>query len=372
MPQIEIFRAGNHVDTAGKALAVTAGDLAGIAARYDRGLHEAPVVVGHPTLDAPAYGWVKGLKVDGDRLVADLDQVDASFADLVKAGRFKKVSASFYLPEAPNNPTKGQLSLRHVGFLGAAAPAVKGLKAVAFADGEAGIADFTDWNDKTMVRLFRGMRDFLVEKFGTETADKHLPADSLNWLQEDVAVAASKPDTVPATFSDTPEETDLSKTQEQLDAERRELEDSRNKLAADQASFAEQQAKARADQVARESADFVDHLVAEGKFLPANKARAVAIMGSLALSAATIDFADVDGKPVTASPLDHFKSLLASSPKVVDLSEVAAEDKTAADFADQPAAVADKAREYQDAEAAKGRTVSTSEAVRHVLKGANQ
>ncbi len=51
---------------------------------------------------------------------------------MVKAGRFKSRSASFYHPDNPNNPKPGVYYLRHVGFLGAQPPAVKGLKAVEF------------------------------------------------------------------------------------------------------------------------------------------------------------------------------------------------------------------------------------------------
>ncbi|OYW21050.1 MAG: hypothetical protein B7Z43_11640, partial [Sphingomonas sp. 12-62-6] len=36
-------------------------DLAATAAAYDPAKFEAPIVVGHPALDAPAYGWVRGL-----------------------------------------------------------------------------------------------------------------------------------------------------------------------------------------------------------------------------------------------------------------------------------------------------------------------
>ncbi|MEI9885919.1 MAG: hypothetical protein WDN08_05345 [Rhizomicrobium sp.] len=82
-------------------------------------------MVGHPSSDAPAYGWAAGLKMDGDRLVADVDQLDPGFAEIVKAGRFKKISPSFYEPDGKGNPKPGAYYLRHIGFLGAQPPAVK-------------------------------------------------------------------------------------------------------------------------------------------------------------------------------------------------------------------------------------------------------
>ncbi|MBF0610364.1 MAG: peptidase [Magnetococcales bacterium] len=113
-------------------------DLIATADAYKPNVHEAPLVVGHPQLDAPAFGWVVSLQVEGDLLLAETRQVDESFAEMVRQGRFKKVSASFYLPDSPRNPQPGVYYLRHVGFLGAEPPAIKGLPDPAFADGPEG------------------------------------------------------------------------------------------------------------------------------------------------------------------------------------------------------------------------------------------
>ena len=118
----------------GDVLSFSESDIAATAAAYDPAKHEAPLVIGHPKHDAPAYGWVKSLAASGDGLNAEPHQVDADFAELVASGRYKKISASFYLPDAPNNPVPGVYYLRHVGFLGAQPPAVKGLNPVQFAD----------------------------------------------------------------------------------------------------------------------------------------------------------------------------------------------------------------------------------------------
>ena len=66
----------------------------------------------------------------GDRLLAKFAQVDPAFERMVGEGKFKKRSASFY--RRPDG-----LSLRHVGFLGAQPPDVKGLADVKFEDGAA-------------------------------------------------------------------------------------------------------------------------------------------------------------------------------------------------------------------------------------------
>ena len=120
---LQVFRPGRHTAMSGTTLAFSESDLAATAQAYDPAKHEAPIVVGHPTHDGPAYGWVKSLAHVGGALEAQPHQVDAAFAELVGAGRFKKFSASFYAPDAPANPVPGVYYLRHVGFLGAMAPA---------------------------------------------------------------------------------------------------------------------------------------------------------------------------------------------------------------------------------------------------------
>jgi hypothetical protein len=141
---IEIFRPGRHQSAGGSILTFSSADMAGMVSAYDPSLHEAPAVVGHPAHDRPAYGWVKRLGVQDGALVAWFDQLDPEFAELVRKGRFKKISAAFYRPDAGSNPTPGRWYLRHVGFLGAQPPAVKGLRPVQFgeAGGELGVVVF--------------------------------------------------------------------------------------------------------------------------------------------------------------------------------------------------------------------------------------
>ncbi len=124
MKPFEIFRTGTHTSLNGQTKEFSETDLDTIASSYDPQQHEAPIVIGHPETNAPAYGWIDKLKRVGDRLIAFPKQVSNEFAELVKTGAFKKRSISI----TPD------LQLNHVGFLGAAAPAVKGLKDVEFAE----------------------------------------------------------------------------------------------------------------------------------------------------------------------------------------------------------------------------------------------
>lgn len=127
---IEVFRAGKQTDSSGDTREWTQADLENIVNLYNmqeaEGRHEAPIVVGHPTQNSPAYGWVESLKTRGGKILAKIKQLDSEFRELVNNGRYNRVSIALY----PN------MLLRHIGFLGAVPPAVKGLKPAQFADAE--------------------------------------------------------------------------------------------------------------------------------------------------------------------------------------------------------------------------------------------
>jgi len=145
---IEIFRAGKHRDSAGNTHIFTVQDVQDMATAYHSARHEAPLCLGHPEANYPAYGWVKKLTSTADgRLLMQADRVDSAFASVVKAGRYKKRSASFYPPHAPNNPAPGQWYLRHVGWLGAQPPAVQGLADVNFSTAASNDAVCLLWDE---------------------------------------------------------------------------------------------------------------------------------------------------------------------------------------------------------------------------------
>lgn len=132
-PPIKLFRPGTFTSVEGKQLTFSEADMAAIAAAYDPVTDPAPLVVGHPKLEDPAWGWVSDLQVVDGVLAAVPEKVEPAFAEAVAAGRYRKVSAQFYDPDHSANPRPGSWYLKHVGFLGGAAPAVKGLGTVAFA-----------------------------------------------------------------------------------------------------------------------------------------------------------------------------------------------------------------------------------------------
>lgn len=121
---IDIARAGTFTPSNGKTTTLTQADLDQIVKGFDANKRRVPLVFGHPKTSAPAYGWVEALQMKGDILQARFTQVHDDVKTLVKKGNFKNISISI-------SPDKR--SLLHVGLLGAAAPAIDGLKEVSFA-----------------------------------------------------------------------------------------------------------------------------------------------------------------------------------------------------------------------------------------------
>ncbi|EGZ8565123.1 TPA: peptidase, partial [Escherichia coli] len=83
MSAIHIFKAGTHTDMHGKKLPFTPDDLAACVKAYDPSVHEAPLVIGHPRTEDPAWGWVKALSLSGVDLMAEPAQLDPQFAEMV-------------------------------------------------------------------------------------------------------------------------------------------------------------------------------------------------------------------------------------------------------------------------------------------------
>ncbi|MCC6195710.1 MAG: peptidase [Burkholderiales bacterium] len=371
---LHIFRPGRHTDMHGRTIEFTEDDVEATARAYDPAKYEAPLVVGHPDTNAPAYGWVRALTF-ADTLQAEPDQVDPAFAELVNAGRYKKISASFYLPEAPGNPVPGVYYLRHVGFLGAVAPAVKGLKAASFRADEAGVVEFGDAYAMSLIAsMFRRMRDAWIEKYGREEADKVIEDWQVQSI-EDAARAERDDDAVEAPAYAAPPTDERDRMS--ADNERRltdELAAANRTIEEQAAALAAQQREARRV----EFTGFADNLVREGRLLPTALAGALAFAVTLPTDQDSVVFGEGDGA-TKQSPYAWFRDFLAAQPKLVEFGEHAAARRqptapTAADFAG-PAGVAidsegldlhQRALAYQRANA--GTDYIT--AVRAVSKGA--
>ncbi len=367
--KIHIFKRGRHVASSGVALEFTEADLTASAQAYDPAKHEAPLVIGHPKNDDPAFGWVQSVDCHEGQLHAQPHQVNADFAEMIRAGAFKKVSASFYLPDAPQNPVPGVYYLRHVGFLGAQPPAIKGLKQASFADGEQGVIEFSDWSDMQNASLWRRLRDWIIGKDGLDEADKVIPSYAVESLEDAARRDDSK--TPAMNYLEQPN----MKTAAEIAAEQLALDTRAKDIAAQEAAlkkqnadFAEREAKVKADEAAaarRATVEFVESLVKGGKLLPRDKDGLVAYMCG-ANESGVIEFADpaAADKKITVAPDAWLKTFLEGMPKQVDYTERSA--GTAVETPTDAGEIAKKAVEYREAEAKAGRTISATDAVTFV------
>lgn len=316
---IHIFKPGAHTAMSGAVLNFSESDLAASAAAYDPALHEAPLVIGHPKADAPAYGWVQSLQYAEDGLHAKPDQVDADFAELFNAGRYKKISASFYKPDSPSNPKPGVYYLRHVGFLGAQPPAIKGLKQAEFADADEGIVEFSEWDDVQNASLWRNVREWIIGKFGQDEADKVVPQYAVQQLeqsaQQELMEEASEQETSPQqpVFS----EGDLMSAEEK--ARLAELEAENARLKQQNADFSEAQKRDKKTAQHDSNLSFAENLIKEGRLLPFQQELVVATLDFMADQEQVVEFGEGDGKKPL---LDAVKNdWLAKAPKIVEFAE---------------------------------------------------
>lgn len=280
-PGIEIFRAGRRTAENGTTYDFSDAVIDEIANSYNPALREAPLVVGHPAANLPAYGWVAraGSKpsADGRVLTMDSRAVEPAFAEMVRTARFPKRSASFYHPSNPNSPTPGKWYLRHVGFLGAQPPAVAGLKDIQFSEGDAdGVISFSE----TAITQKEILMD---EETKARLAKAEAEAESAKLAQAN-AEAATKV------------------AQEQL------------------AEFAEAQRQSR--HAAHVS--FAEAQVKAGKILPKDKETAVAVLDQLADSQ-PVEFSEA-GVSKKVAPAEWFKGLIEGAKPLVEFGEFAGGD----------------------------------------------
>jgi len=187
---LHIFKPGRHTTRFGQVIEFSEADLAATARAYDPARHKAPLVIGHPALDDPAQGWAKSLAVQPRGLYAEPEKVAAEFGEAVNAGRYGAISAKFYRPDEPSNPVPGVWYLRHIGFLGAMPPAVKGLDAPEFAEEDGCVSfcepvEFSGWAEVQNASLWRRLREWIIGKHGLAEADNVIPDYAVASLEDE-------------------------------------------------------------------------------------------------------------------------------------------------------------------------------------------
>lgn len=257
---IEIARTGTFVDVHGREKTFTRQDLDAIARAYDPKKRDAPLVFGHPALNAPAYGWAEKLKSENGRLFATFAQVPGEVREIVRKGHYRHVSMSL-MPDG--------VTLRHVGLLGAAQPAIDGLAPVELASGEDCIT---------------------VDFAAADAAGTQGDCMTVEELQKQIAVLTAQ-------LESAKKELDAAKSAKdgaeraRTDAEKgkEEAEKKAEKATADFAAYREDVEKERRERR-------VTALIEAGKVRPAEKSSVLNFAAALSKTETPIEFAAGDGK----------------------------------------------------------------------------
>lgn len=355
---IQIFKGGKQVDSTG---AEHDGDalIDKAVATFNAAEHEPPVVVGHPKDNAPAFGWVEGLKAEhlpnvGKVLLAKFKEVVPEFESLVKAGSYKKRSAAFY-PDG---------RLRHVGFLGAMPPAVKGLADLKFEADEQYIEFSEAWSIGLIGQIFTRLREWLIEKDGVDVADRVIPTWDADALKQE---ASRQEETASAVYHEEPTETEVTMGdgKQFSEADVKAAEEAAAAKAKEEGKKEAQREFAEAERK-RGITEFIARnwpKEGKGKLPPALLDAGVKQFMEQLDGGAELEFSE--GKK--QSPLAWFMNFLENLPASGLFTEVATRDKEGPDK-DDADAIAKAAREFVESEAQAGRTVSVSQAVDHVTR----
>lgn len=381
---LQIFKATSQPDGHGTVMNFTPAMIAGAAASYDPSIHEAPIVLGHPRTDSPAYGWIGSVMAKGELMLAEARQVHAEFAQAVANGSWKKISSAFYLPGSPNHPIPGSPFpyLKHVGFLGGTPPVIKGMASAEFAEvsgPEEGVfyAEMGDGDgDELMTSLgmaLQNLREYILEKDGRESADQVLPQSlieavraSADELQDDVEEAGEceptamampgpmyaegkKPEPCPTCgqMPADPEAAPMAKTKKPVDAAYAEREQ----------GLADRERKIQTAELTQ----YCESLIREGRAGVAGVLKhAVALMLS-PTGSDVIQFGE-GASAVSGTQVEHVKALLNAIPKTVTFGEAAPRSTTASPPKTMSTEEIAKAAQKR----AKEMGISTAEAVRQI------
>ena len=334
---LHIFKPGRFTTLAGEAIEFSEADLQATARAYNPKISKAPLVVGHPKTDAPAQGWATSLVASDRGLFAAADKVDPEFAEAVRSGRWGTISAKFYRPGDAANPVPGVWYLRHIGFLGAQPPAVKGLDDPEFSEADDGCVcfqegvEFGEWDVMTSANLWRNLREWIVTRFGLEDADKVIPNYDVRALElgaADDINQARQAQGAPAAFSEgaaapapQPQPQESAVTEEEAARLRADNEAKDRRIAELQAAETNRQTAA----VLADNTAFAESMATETR-IPAALVGQVAAIGAQLQAAPDVEFGEGDAK----KPLHQvWRDVLMALPKAVTTGETATRGRAA-------------------------------------------
>ena len=191
-----ILRTGKFTDKNGLTVEIDNAGLGKIISNTDFS-KEPQFVIEHPKEDSVGFGTISALKIAGNYLFALPKEVNEKFKAAVNSGK---------LPGRSVTLDKSNFALKNISFLPPEiSPAVSGLGSYAFSksndqmdlnillnDNEARFAyvqadkfefqqfEVSSYPFRSIQTLFRNVKNFLIENFSLDDAEKILPEYSLN------------------------------------------------------------------------------------------------------------------------------------------------------------------------------------------------
>ena len=303
---VAIMRTGTFKDSAGNPHTFDVAKLDAIAAAYNPQFHEAPEVIGHPKTDDPAWGWVKSLKRDGDILFYEPGDRVPEFQQMIDLRMFKNRSVKL---------GADGVTIKHVGWLGAQAPAVKGLPVAFSEDSDSIDIEFAEPDDPGVIEKMKKMLMEMMDMVsGKDKKKETMPEKDGMQMNEKEEENMGEID-------------DLKKQITESSSRIAEFSEKEQKKDADILALRKQLKEKEAAERKKDFAQFCEGLQKEGKLPPAVVPTVVEFMEILS-GTETFEFSEGEGK-VKVAPVERFKTLLGSLKKVIEFSEVATKDKGA-------------------------------------------
>lgn len=355
-------------------------DLKEIANNFNllKGEVKPPVKLGHSESqklleadDLPAGGWVTGLKVAGDKLIANISDVPRKIYELIKNRAYKRKSAEIYPQYTGADGKKYGKVLRAIAFLGSATPAINTLndllarysgdrkqkfKTYNFNKGGGekmktlGISVSSETFSEDFQKKFN---EAMKTAFGEEVAIKFEgDTETVEGLKKRIAELEKEIED----YRHHDDEEDMEKMKAKYDETIKTLNETKAKLTDAEAKAAkladteikltQAQTKLQENEVKAHKAEvntFIEKAKADGKILPKHEKLLSALLGQIDKKS-VIKFMDnvkvkgADGteteeeKEVEKTPLEMVKTFVESLPKMVEFEEISGDTKEIAVF----------------------------------------
>lgn len=300
MKDFEIFSTGTHTASNGVTKTYTEDDLDHIVEKYNTSDHTAPIVIGHPKSNAPAWGWIDKVYRKGKTIFAKPKDLVKDFVDAVKEKKFLKRSISL----TPDG------LLNHVGFLGAAVPAVKGLADVEF-NAEDDLLDF-EIDSETLQEEIEQDEEAAEQNDKAENSDS-LPPENKNGADDQKNFLDNLTNSLSDAISELQEYLSLAKNnsefQSDTDEELKQLQDRMSDL------------RTKIDIANFEL--LLNEKVSYGYLTPAMKAKVLDILKYFS----NLNYSETDSSSLTSDIQNMFLDFLESTPKYLEFEEVATKEE---------------------------------------------